>query len=126
MTNVGGRRGSEVVQLYVAAPAALVHRPPKELKAFAKVVLDPGETETVRLVLDDRSFAYWQSGDPDADALAERLATRVAFVRAPSSIGRTRGWSVEAGTYDLHVGRSAAAIDHVVPIEVTTTATLSP
>ena len=76
VTNVGGRRGSEVVQLYVGPPAALVHRPPKELKAFAKVVLDPGETETVRLVLDDRSFAYWQSGDPDADALAERLATQ--------------------------------------------------
>ena len=126
VTNVGGRRGSEVVQLYVGPPAALVHRPPKELKGFAKVVLDPGETRTVRLVLDDRSFAYWQSGDPDADALAERLATRVAFVRAPSSIGRTRGWSVEAGTYHLHVGRSATAIDHVVPIEVTAAATFAP
>ena len=126
VTNVGDRRGSEVIQLYVGARSSLVHRPPKELKAFAKVALESGATETVRLELGDRSFAYWQSGDPDADALADRLATQVAFVRAPSSVGRTRGWSVEAGTYDLHIGRSATAIDHVVPIEVVDGTILEP
>ena len=47
VTNAGGRRGKEVVQLYVADPEASVARPPHELKAFAKVDLEPGETETV-------------------------------------------------------------------------------
>jgi hypothetical protein len=115
-----------VIQLYVGARSSLVHRPPKELKAFAKVALEPGETETVRLELGDRSFAYWQSGDPDADALAERLATQVAFVRAPSSVGRTRGWSIDAGTYDIHIGRSITAIDHVVSIDVADGTVLGP
>ncbi len=124
--NLGDRRGSEVIQLYVGARSSLVHRPPKELKAFAKVALEPGETETVRLELGDRSFAYWQSGDPDADALAERLATQVAFVRAPSSVGRTRGWSIDAGTYDIHIGRSITAIDHVVSIDVADGTVLGP
>ena len=51
VTNTGDRRGAEVVQCYVAPPRRrrLVTRPPKELKAFAKVRLDPGESTTVEL-----------------------------------------------------------------------------
>ena len=48
-----------MVQCYVAPPPGPVVRPPRELGAFAKVWLDPGETATVELVLDDRAFAYW-------------------------------------------------------------------
>ena len=54
VTNTGSRPGSEVVQCYVGHPDARLARPPKELKAFAKVILDPGATATVRLELDAR------------------------------------------------------------------------
>jgi beta-glucosidase len=124
VTNTGHRRGSEVVQLYVGSRAPLLHRPPKELKAFAKVVLDPGETTTVRLELGDRAFAYWQAGDPDAESIGERLVTSVAWMKQPSAKGRVRGWALDAGRHDLFVGRSATAIDHVVAVEVTAAATL--
>jgi beta-glucosidase len=80
------------VQCYVAAPhSSAVTRPPKELKAFAKVWLDPGESATAELTLDARAFAYW---DPSAS-----------------------DWHVAPGTYELHVGRSSADIAHVVSVE---------
>ena len=60
VTNTGDRRGAEVVQCYVAPPASSkVTRPPKELKAFAKVWLDAGEQRQRELTLDRRAFAYW-------------------------------------------------------------------
>nr|WP_249420232.1 glycoside hydrolase family 3 C-terminal domain-containing protein [Rhabdothermincola salaria] len=118
VTNVGDRTGSEVVQLYVGCDEPLLARPPKELKAFARITLDPGETGTVRLELDGRSFAYWQPGDPDADRFAHLLATQVAWVRPPSGLGRERGWAVDPGAHHLHVGRSSAVVDHVVTVEV--------
>ena len=62
VTNTGARDGKEVVQLYVADVESSVPRPPKELKRFAKVSLAPGETETVRFVLDSRAFAFWKDG----------------------------------------------------------------
>src|SRR5690606_6453332 len=58
VTNRGARRGSEVVQCYVAPHDARLVRPPKELVAFTKVVADPGETVTATLRLDRRAFAY--------------------------------------------------------------------
>jgi beta-glucosidase len=80
------------VQCYVAPPApARVTRPPKELKAFAKVWLDPGTTTTAELVLDRRAFAYWHPVDHE--------------------------WRVDPGTYELHVGRSSADIAHRVSVE---------
>jgi beta-glucosidase len=119
VTNTGDRRGSEVVQVYVGSLAPLLSRPPKELKGFAKVTLDAGESTTVRVELGDRAFAYWQPGDPDAEELGDRLATQVAWVRPPSGRGRSRGWAVDAGRHELHVGRSATDIAHVVPVTVT-------
>ncbi len=99
VTNTGSRRGSEVVQCYVGPPRpARLTRPPKELKAFAKVALDPGEEATVTLELDERAFAYWDPGDP-----------RVADA--------TAGWRVDAGEYTLHVGRSSADIASVLTVE---------
>ncbi|MGH8478398.1 MAG: fibronectin type III-like domain-contianing protein [Gammaproteobacteria bacterium] len=77
VTNTGVRRGAEVVQCYVVPLSSRVVRPPKELKAFAKVWLDPGETATVSLELDERAFAYWQPGDPDWAAIQTRLAGSV-------------------------------------------------
>jgi len=118
VTNTGERRGSEVVQLYVAPSHPRVTRPPKELKAFAKVTLDPGESTTVRLELGDRAFAYWLSADDASEAIGRRLAAEVAWVRPPSGLGRVRGWTIDPGRYEVRIGRSAAVIDHVAEVHV--------
>lgn len=60
--NTGARAGSEVVQLYITPPAGGLHRPVRELKAFQKVFLQPGESRTVTFALDERAFALWQDG----------------------------------------------------------------
>jgi beta-glucosidase len=117
VTNTGGRPGAEVVQCYVAPRAPRVMRPPKELAGFAKVRLDPGETATVRIELDDRAFAYWDAAPPDGDAIAARAAALP--MRLPSGPASTPGWRMDPGQYELHVGRSSAAIDHVLPVEIT-------
>jgi beta-glucosidase len=57
--NTGKRRGAEVTQLYVGDSHSSVPRPTKELKGFAKVDLNPGESKTVTLKLDRRSFSYY-------------------------------------------------------------------
>ena len=115
VTNTGGRRGAEVVQCYVAPRAPRLVRPPKELKAFAKVWLDPGETATATLALDDRAFAYWDPGDPDRAELQARLGGGPFGLEGGT---REPGWRVDPGAYELHVGRSSADIAHVVPVEV--------
>ncbi len=61
VTNTGSVAGAEVAQLYVSDPSAKVTRPERELKGFAKVRLDPGETRHVTLDLDARAFSYWDS-----------------------------------------------------------------
>ncbi|MGN0747004.1 MAG: beta-glucosidase [Aristaeellaceae bacterium] len=62
VTNTGARPGAEVVQLYILPPQDGLHRPLRELKGFAKVFLQPGESKTVSFPLNDRSFALWQDG----------------------------------------------------------------
>jgi len=87
------------VQCYVAPPSSSkVTRPPKELKAYEKVWLDPAESANVELVLDSRAFAFW---DPTA----------------ASGRGRGGDWNVTPGSYELHVGRSSADVAHVVSVE---------
>ena len=69
VTNTGKRAGAETVQLYVGDEATrVVVRPERELKAFHKVSLQPGETATVRFVLTPRDFKYY-------DAQAHRWAS---------------------------------------------------
>jgi beta-glucosidase len=82
--NVGKVAGQEVVQLYVHDVESRLARPHKELKAFAKVALEPGESKRVTLMLDDRSFSYY---DP-------------AYSQ----------WVVDAGEFDLLIGASSADI----------------
>lgn len=82
LTNTGARRGTTVVQLYIAPKGAPVDRPDQELKAFAKVTLDPGESRDVTLPLTLRDFAYWAGQD----------------------------WHVAAGDYTLRAGFSARDI----------------
>lgn len=82
VTNTGSTAGAEVVQLYVAPPQNGLYRPAKELKGFAKVSLQPGESQTVRFELNDRSFAVWCDGC----------------------------WKVPMGSYEICVGASVADI----------------
>jgi beta-glucosidase len=56
--NTGDREGAEVVQLYVGFPPG-AGEPPKVLKAFRKVQLDPGQRSTVTLTLDRRDLSVW-------------------------------------------------------------------
>jgi beta-glucosidase len=84
VTNTGPVAGKEIVQVYVHDHESRLVRPYKELKGFAKVSLQPGETKTVVIDLDCRAFAYY---DP--------------------AHGR---WVTEDGQFDLLVGASAADI----------------
>lgn len=84
VTNTGAREGSAVVQLYVAPPDAPVDRPEAELKTFAKLSLDPGDSGVATLPLVPRDFAWF-----DADR---------------------RCWTITPGDYALRLGTSATDI----------------
>jgi beta-glucosidase len=84
VTNTGERAGRHVVQVYVATTAGPVRRPARELRAFTKVPLQPGESRTVELVLDRRAFAYWDV--------------------------REHGWVVAPGQYTVQVCANAAEV----------------
>ncbi len=58
VTNTGARAGAEVAQLYVRDRVSSVTRPVKELKGFAKVRLQPGETRTVALDVGPEALAF--------------------------------------------------------------------
>jgi beta-glucosidase len=61
VTNTGPRPGAEVVQLYISYTGSAVERAELELKGFAKVTLDPGETKTVEIPVAVNSLAYYDS-----------------------------------------------------------------
>ena len=82
--NTGAVAGSEIAQLYVGDRESTIFRPVKELKAFKKVTLAPGEETTVALTLDRRAFAFFNVN--------------------------TNDWCVESGEFDLFVGASSADI----------------
>ena len=66
VTNTGQRAGQTVVQVYVGLPAtAAVPQPPHQLKAFARVAVEPGQTRHVRLNLDSHALAYWNVATHD-------------------------------------------------------------
>ena len=90
--NTGRVAGKEVVQLYVHEQRTKVVRPDKELKAFAKVALQPGEEKTVNFRLGQRDFAYY---DPPAHE-----------------------WSVNPGKFDLLLGGSSRDLPLKKTIEV--------
>jgi beta-glucosidase len=88
VTNTGQRAGAEVVQVYVGDVEASVSRPLRELKGFAKVFLEPGETQQVSCQLDERAFAFWSA--------------------------RFQRWVVEPGEFMIAVGNSSR---HLVATE---------
>jgi beta-glucosidase len=90
--NTGAVAGKEVVQVYVYDEKSSLPRPPKELKAFAKIALQPGESKTISFSLDRRAFAFY---DPYAKA-----------------------WVVEPGEFKLLVGSSSRDIRATAAVEV--------
>jgi len=86
VTNTGSIAGKEVVQVYVHDQKSRLIRPPKELKGFSKIELQPGETRTVTIPLDFRSFAYynpaykqWVTEDGDFDILIGSSSADIRF-----------------------------------------------
>jgi beta-glucosidase len=92
----------------------IVHRPPQELKAFAKVHLDAGQTTNVALRLDPRDFAYWDPGDSYRIALQPQV-TGERSIRELSETGR---WVIDPGLYDIRIASSSARIDHIVTVTI--------
>lgn len=91
LANVGSRSGRETVQLYIAPPKSAFLRPAQELKGFAKVALEPGESREVEIRLNARSFAIYH---PDK-----------------------REWFVEPGRYLLRLGASSRDIHREIAVE---------
>ena len=81
VTNTGNRAGKAVAQLYVGDDESTPIRPVRELKGFAKVELQPGESQEVSFTLDKRAFAYWNRQIHD--------------------------WHVETGDFTIEVGASS-------------------
>jgi len=118
VTNTGTRRGAEVVQAYVVPPEGPIFRPRRELKAFAKLWLDPGETGVARLVLEDRAFAAWDPGRPDAEALRARLGDAAVVPAGEAGEVREPGWWVEGGAHQVLLARSVEDVVATVVLEL--------
>ncbi len=82
--NTGDRAGAEVVQLYVAPESGAVVRPVHELRGFAKVFLEPGESTHAEFTVTGRDLAFWNS--------------------------RHHRWQVEPGSYRIEIGASSRDI----------------
>ncbi len=95
--NTSNRSGDEVVQLYTHQRWGSASRPVRELRAFQRITLAPGESRTVHFTLQGRDLSFWSP--------------------------ETRHFATEASTYDLWLGGSSAAPDHAV-FDVTSTVTL--
>jgi len=84
VTNTGALAGKEVVQLYVSDLQSSLPRPPRELKGFAKLELQPGERKKVTFLLDKRSFAFYDPYQKD--------------------------WVVNPGEFEVQIGASSRDI----------------
>ncbi|MFE6969802.1 glycoside hydrolase family 3 C-terminal domain-containing protein [Isoptericola sp. NPDC057653] len=93
VTNTGAVAGAEVVQVYVGDPQAQVQRPERELKAFAKVFLQPAESRVVTLDLDARDLSYWHPV--------------------------LRRWVLEGGEFRVGVGASSRDLRAELAVDVT-------
>ena len=81
VTNTGERSGREVVQVYTSLAGSHVQRPPRELKGFGVIELEPGASGEVAVTVRREDLAYW-------DVRADR-------------------WVVEGGEYTIEVGASS-------------------
>ncbi|WP_395244699.1 glycoside hydrolase family 3 C-terminal domain-containing protein [Agromyces sp. MMS24-K17] len=92
VANTGDRAGREVVQAYTGLAGSRVQRAPRELKAFANVALEAGESREVVLRIRREDLAYWDI--------------------------RVDGWVVEGGAYAVEVGASSRDIRLTTTVEV--------
>ena len=92
LKNIGKTDGAEVVQVYATQPKASVLRPTKELKAFHKVYLKAGETQTVELQVKIKDLAFYSE--------------------------KTQSWAVEPGEFILRNAASAADVKSSVSVKV--------
>ena len=92
VTNTGDRAGREVVQVYTGLAASGVQRAPREIKAFANVALEAGESRQVEIAVRNEDLAYW-------DIRVDR-------------------WVVEPGAYSVEVGASSRDIRLSAVVEV--------
>ncbi len=92
VTNLGARAGAEVVQVYVRDPQAGVVRPVRELRAFTKLTLGPGESATASFTLTARDLSYWHPG--------------------------LRRWVVEGGAFVVEVGASSRDVRGALEVDV--------
>lgn len=90
VANTGSTAGAEVVQLYVEDCATQETMPLRQLRAFEKVLLAPGEAKTVSFNLTDRAFAWWDRNGP--------------------------GWTITPGLYRIHVGASSRDLRQMMEI----------
>ncbi len=90
--NSGAYPGAEVAQIYTSDPVCSVMRPPKELKAFEKVFLQPGESKAVKTAIKVSDLAFYDLNK--------------------------HGWVVEPGDFLLHLGISSRNILQTVNIKV--------
>ncbi len=95
VTNTGEVAGKEIVQVYVHDSESGLKRPFKELKGFAKVNLQPGETKTVTIDLDFRAFAYYHP--------------------------EYKQWITEDGEFDILIAASASDIRYTLPVTLKST-----
>jgi len=93
VTNTGKTAGKETVQVYVHDQECTLARPQKELKGFAKVELEPGQTITVSIPLDFRSFAFYHP--------------------------EHKQWITEDGDFDILIGVSSQDIRHRLTTKMT-------
>jgi beta-glucosidase len=95
ITNTGKVAGSEILQVYVHDQESGLVRPEKELKGFARVHLQPGETQSVSIPLDFRAFAYYHP--------------------------EYRQWITEDGEFDILIAASAADIREALTVTLEST-----
>ena len=95
--NTGSFKGKEIVQLYISQSRPSLDRPPKELKAFGKIELEPGQKEWLDLEIDYSDLAYYH---PEA------------------------GWIVESAQYQIMIGASSRDIKFTEEIKVDSSFTL--
>lgn len=92
VSNVGDRAGAAVCQIYVSDKAPNIRKALKELKAFEKVYLEPGETKDITLQLDKMAFSYYDEAQ--------------------------KCFKVDAGIYSILLAKSAGEVVEVVDIEI--------
>jgi beta-glucosidase len=83
--NTGTRAGAEVAQLYVTQPAS-VDEPPKQLQGFARVDLQPGQSQTVRFPLTQPNLQHWNTASSAWTTDEGNYTVREAHCGRPSAV----------------------------------------